>query len=595
MSLSAPDGMLLLVHSQIYSINEKDIILALPEEQQKLPREVILINQPQLKLDELDAVDWPEAKRTQTRIFDERVRPALLKYPNHLVAYFGLAPVPLAIHLGYMFGAMRIVEIYQQHRDDKSWAWHGRSDQQLAPKWVPIDMPREISRGPGDAVIRVATSYKISPDDTNAMVPQPAREIDLALETTGLDALTLPEDIEAAAAQFRDALNALINCLPNLDTLHVFAAVPVGVAFRMGTCINPTLQHQIQVYQYFGSQMPRYRPAFTLKGSGDARRALSPEEQENAGKIRKMWADEARALVRFSKTQQETYSKAPSSWLSLVLPQTELVAQMQGCWQDLPCIFDTPLAKSPVALEGEMPAEGFNYDEELPAWQLSDRMLLAIHNQHPEEEKFRCAGRMFLLHEGVHIKAHQLTSATARWSGRFPKMLEEIDYQADVWAILHEFAYSRANLSLDPQPEREAFMSLVDIALSTIWAFGESAVPLSALPVRRINRYLIWFWQSLQLARCSKLSDILRVLAQRPIIELAGLPMKVQDGDSCYVLQPQREDFLEIGVLHANTMRRVGQTQAIKLDDIIQGFRQRDRALVKKALKGAFDSIVPWK
>jgi hypothetical protein len=594
MALSAPDGMLLLVHSQIYPINEKDILLALPEEQQRLPREIIRIDAPQLKLDELDAVDWFDAKRTQNRLFEERLRPALVNHPGYRVAYFGLAPIPLAMHLGYLFGAMRAVDIYQQHRDDKSWIWHGRSARQPEPQLLPVELPPGKFGGPGDAIVRVATSYKINADDTKALAPQPAFEIDVALEATDLDALSLPEDIELIASSFREALNSLINSLPNLDTIHVFAAVPVGVAFRLGTCINPTLQHQLQVYQYYGSQTPRYKPAFTLKGTGSDQRPLTPEDQEAAAKLRGMWAEEARALLRFSDRQREAHSKGASSWLSQVLPQTALEAKLIGNWHMLPCVFDTPLSNIQVALDGDRPEEGFHYDEEIPAWHLSDRMLLAIHRQLPEDVRFRRAGRLFLLHEGVHIKAHQLTSETSQWIGRFPKVIEEADYQADVWAMLHEFACARANPHHAMPAEREFFQSLLDIALSTIWAFGESPVPLTALPVRRINRYLIWLWQALRIARCSTLSDILLVLAQRPVIELSGLPMKVQDGEFCYLLQPQREDFLELGVLHDTAVRRIGQTHAVKLGDLIDGFRQRDRALVRKALKGAFDTIVPW-
>src|SRR4051812_18467469 len=123
MSLSSPEGILLLVQSQLASIHEKDILAALPEAQLKLPRVLIQIDAPQLNHGELDAVDWHDARLRQVRLFEERVMPALLAHPAYRVAYFGLAPVPLAIHLGYLFGSMRAVDIYQLHHEDKDWRW----------------------------------------------------------------------------------------------------------------------------------------------------------------------------------------------------------------------------------------------------------------------------------------------------------------------------------------------------------------------------------------------------------------------------------------------------------------------------------------
>jgi hypothetical protein len=47
---------------------------------------------------------------------------------------------------------------------------------------------------------------------------------------------------------------------------------------------------------------------------------------------------------------------------------------------------------------------------------------------------------MFLLHEGVHLATHRLSRETSVQVGRLPKVLEAVDYEADVWAMLHEFA-----------------------------------------------------------------------------------------------------------------------------------------------------------
>jgi hypothetical protein len=49
---------------------------------------------------------------------------------------------------------------------------------------------------------------------------------------------------------------------------------------------------------------------------------------------------------------------------------------------------------------------------------------------------------------------------------------------------------------------------------------------MAQIEIRRLNRYLIWYWQLLRLERCSNLHGILQVLADRPLIEVAGQQLK---------------------------------------------------------------------
>ena len=53
------------------------------------------------------------------------------------------------------------------------------------------------------------------------------------------------------------------------------------------------------------------------------------------------------------------------------------------------------------------------------------------------------AGRLFLFHEALHYSSegHRLTSEVANGIGQFPKVIEEADYQAKVWALPSEYKY----------------------------------------------------------------------------------------------------------------------------------------------------------
>jgi hypothetical protein len=100
---------------------------------------------------------------------------------------------------------------------------------------------------------------------------------------------------------------------------------------------------------------------------------------------------------------------------------------------------------------------GFYYSSDKRTWVLGDALLIPIMRRIKDEEGRRRAARLFLLHEGMH--AHQgLTLGTSPEVGRFPKVLEEIDYQADVWAQLHDrqltIAMTQESIK-DEQPARQ--------------------------------------------------------------------------------------------------------------------------------------------
>jgi len=46
--------------------------------------------------------------------------------------------------------------------------------------------------------------------------------------------------------------------------------------------------------------------------------------------------------------------------------------------------------------------------------------------------------RVVLIHEGLHYYQHNLSQVTVEGIGRFPKIVEDADYQADIYAILYE-------------------------------------------------------------------------------------------------------------------------------------------------------------
>lgn len=56
--------------------------------------------------------NWGDLRRKQEALVDQKLRPVLMEHDDYEIAFFGLAPVPLAIHLGYLVDRWRRVHVF---------------------------------------------------------------------------------------------------------------------------------------------------------------------------------------------------------------------------------------------------------------------------------------------------------------------------------------------------------------------------------------------------------------------------------------------------------------------------------------------------
>src|SRR5262249_50103620 len=147
--------------------------------------------------------------------------------------------------------------------------------------------------------------------------------------------------------------------------------------------------------------------------------------------------EEVRKLATLAASCEEEANRSKKlTWLRFVLPNGHTKEFFQGAWRELPRIFETPIKD--MRFDPTRDAfTGFRYDERQSVWLLGSGFLSSLYRRFPSEEARRRAIRMLFLHEGVH-SVHRLSRTVSRQIGRFPKLVEEIDYQADVWGMLHE-------------------------------------------------------------------------------------------------------------------------------------------------------------
>lgn len=203
----------------------------------------------------------------------------------------------------------------------------------------------------------------------------------------------------------------------------------------MGASINPTIHGDVQTYQYFSSRSPRYQTAFVLQRAAQPEYALTDKDRSECKILRRYAQEELDALKAWISTLP-----AGNTWIESLFPNESIESFSQRIRELDLAKDDASLMESSIDEAVSDVDRGFAFEPITKKWLLGDQFLNALLKRIAAEKDQRLALRLFLLHESIHRGRQHLEES--RQIGRFPKVLEELDYHADVWAYLHEAARS---------------------------------------------------------------------------------------------------------------------------------------------------------
>lgn len=522
--------------------------------------------------------DWPRLS-AELDAESARLHGALASSAGDIF-YFGMAPIAIAIELGRRIGSTRRLRAFQQRHDTKSWRWP-RDEQTVTAELAGV--PREPMLAKGDVVIRVGCSHAVSEEDTRSVVPYAIGELSVAVPAPHEDVLQSEQDVIAVAAKFGEALDVVTRFYPNADAVHVFASVPSALAVRMGAEINPTIHAKpIQTYQFAAGRRPRYVRALLI--GERARQPLDEEGRTVAAAGRAAFARSIAALQALTELEVPR-----DAWLPHLLggAAAELPRQLSALG---PLGKNRAVVGAIIGSETEVPGGEFRFDTEARRWCFDDQLLCAL-GRRLSVADVETAGRLFLLHEAIHVAEQALTTATAERVGRLPRILEEVDYIADVWALLHDYVLALRGGTVEATSAPAFFRDRLRVMTAAMWAFDAADLPLRTIQVRRLNRYLIWYWLRLSLEGADDLAGCLRLLAQKPVLEISGPRTALSSGRVVFDLDPIYFEDLELGVFaEGYRLVRIGDRAGARVRALVDALRLGDEPGFVAALRGVFDS-----
>ena len=538
----------------------------------------------------LHNVEWRAEAAHQKRQIEKLFELELNMHVDYDIHYFGAAPVPLCIHLGLQVGSWRKVKVWLKlQTGNKEWYCKNNALNDQKVTLMLNGVPKEANDTRDDILIKVESSYRADDDAFKQSLGEQinlAKIIQIAYDPLMLDLPNVELAYEMGDA-FKKVLNQVSSQLKKVQTIHLLALVPNSIAFLLGTHLNASVYYRIQTYQYSkrGAVYHEY-PALLIGGNEREEIVLSEEELTIVQTIKAKHKEEWHRLDNLVDKNAEA-KEEEKTWYEAILPKSTNTHYFEGhTWRYLPHLCDTYLKNAVFNAVAE-PEGGREFGFPLGGrdWRLKNEMVYAMHKRFIKVEHAHClqqALRLLLFHEIMHEK-QGIMGHLSTGIGKFPKIVEIADYQADVWAMLHEYHYAKAHYGHKIGAKKDPsgfFVQLIDSAINTMWAFDDQGINLDRIKVRRLNRYLIWYWQRACIVHRNfeSLQQILEVLIELPILEIKGLLPKTEEHNIFYPLHQVSINTanLELGVLWRHRVRRIGNMEIFNIAKLLKAFKERD-------------------
>lgn len=561
-------GLVLLRQSGLRAVSETEARASLAAHLVRLPAASIDADMRAFSRDvELD--QWQPQDRFLRGVAADVLANAAKMGGSTAIHYFGLAEVPHAVTLGAHIGDEVPVSLYEWNRESGVWETGGTAID-VSTEGLPLGPPVAVS---GVAVVRIEVSARIADGEVHEAAGQDIlADVRIAVAEPQAGLVQGSATAELVRVEVRKAFSILQNHFPKLRQIHLFVAAPTSVCFAAGQAIKPRNSVPCRTYRFrIAESRPRQQPAILIRLNPVVEAPpLSAEDRLLAADLRRDRAAPALQRVQAWAAQTADWE----SWFAgMSIPQISTVAP----FPTLP-----PLGRVVGREDGLFPDDVLEFSFSQGKWLIGDRLLVSWHRQFGRESaSLDRVLRIFFAHEYIH-RFQGVSGSLATGIGRFGLCLEHVDYVADAYALLHEAAF---------EPGARDLSDLVDEMLQSLWAFDiDSGINW---PVRRLRRYLNWYWQWAVLHNRPQSPPA--ILATPPRIEMAGLDQFLEGPRHMVNLETgQFGRDLELAiVIETGELVRLPSAPTLPLAEMVGAFIDHNHERLKSLFLAVFEHAKP--
>lgn len=175
--------------------------------------------------------------------------------PGVELLYYGFPLVPFAVLAGYLAKATQHVHVIEYDREKERFTW----DDSLGGSPPPLELEEPVL-GPGKAAqVRLSISSEVKRSDCETVLPAHDVRADLHFKVASPAFGLVRREAQAQAYRqvLRSKLNQYMTTIDGIDSIHVFAAVPVSIAFLLGQVLSATVFPRCYVYNFNAKAVPK--------------------------------------------------------------------------------------------------------------------------------------------------------------------------------------------------------------------------------------------------------------------------------------------------------------------------------------------------
>lgn len=178
-----------------------------------------------------------------------------LSKPGVELLYYGFPLVPFAVLAGYLAKATQHVYVIEFDREKQRFAW----DESPSSAFPPLEMQGPV-QGTGKALqLRLSISSEVKLADCETVLLARDVRVDLHFKVAqpAFGIVRREEQAQAYRRMLRARLNQCMAEIDGIESIHVFAAVPVSIAFLLGQVLSATAFPRCYVYNFNNKAVPK--------------------------------------------------------------------------------------------------------------------------------------------------------------------------------------------------------------------------------------------------------------------------------------------------------------------------------------------------
>ena len=192
------------------------------------------------------------------------------------IAYYGFPYVPLAFLAGHLTKTRRV---YVFEYLDGRFKWESGTE--------PPSPPLKVDVGHGEsgtaARLRISVSAPVHLKDCQQVLPDSEVKLDLHFSSDDPTRGRVRQEaqLKAYLQQIQDAINQYITSASDrsVTSVHIFAAVPVSMAFHLGHALAATWLPECFVYNYGREEQPTYKWRLSLQAAARGKNSIKVFKQ----------------------------------------------------------------------------------------------------------------------------------------------------------------------------------------------------------------------------------------------------------------------------------------------------------------------------